>query len=260
MLALVTNDDGIDAAGIKCLAHAAVDAGFDVLVAAPFENSSGGSCSLIAVEEHGRVVVRARPDLELPTAHAYAVAAMPGLITLMALQGAFGPVPDVVLSGVNDGLNTGRAVIHSGTVGAAFTAVAHGRPGMAVSMASSEDPHWATVSSITTEVLRWFRDCHEVRTMSLNIPDLPEREVRGVLPARLAAFGAVQASVVESGEGSVAITYEEVEHDPEPGTDAALLAEGFATITALEPISEEVPRDLASLLARFPVRPAHARA
>ena len=40
--------------------------------------------------------------------------------------GRFGPAPDVVLSGINRGANTGAAVLHSGTVGAAFTAVANG--------------------------------------------------------------------------------------------------------------------------------------
>jgi 5'-nucleotidase len=251
VLALITNDDGIDAPGLRVLAHAAAAAGLEVVVAAPLDDSSGGSCSLIAVQEEGRVVVERRDPAEFGATEAFGVAAMPALITLMALQGAFGPVPDLVLSGVNEGLNVGRAVIHSGTVGAAVTACMHGRPGLAVSREAAAEAHWEAIESTTREVVAWFSGSTEVRAMSLNIPHRPLAELSGLRPARLAAFGAVQATVVDTGEGSVMLTYEEVARTLEPGTDAALVADGYATVTALEPLAERVPTDLASLLDRF---------
>jgi 5'/3'-nucleotidase SurE len=55
--ALVTNDDGISSEGIRQLALAAVDAGLDVVVAAPLHDSSGSSSSLTAVESDGHIVV-----------------------------------------------------------------------------------------------------------------------------------------------------------------------------------------------------------
>jgi 5'-nucleotidase len=239
--------------------RAARRAGLDVLVAAPRTDSSGGSCSLIAVQEDGRVVVERRDPAPFDATGAFAVAAMPALITLMSLQGAFGAVPDLVLSGVNDGLNTGRAVIHSGTVGAAVTACMHGRPGLAVSREQAEDPHWDVIGATTAEVVAWFAASPTVRAVSCNVPHRAAGDLAGLRPATLAAFGAVQARVTDTGEGSVVLTYEEVARTPDPGSDAALVAQGYATITALEPLHETIPEDLAGLLDRFQPAGSSAR-
>src|SRR5919106_1774673 len=125
--ALVTNDDGIDSAGIGMLARAAADAGLEVTVAAPSWDSSGASASLTAVEEDGRFLVESRtPDGAGEDDHSdaewYAVEAAPAFIVRAGVEGAFGEPPDVVLSGINLGQNTGAAVLHSGTVGAVLTA------------------------------------------------------------------------------------------------------------------------------------------
>lgn len=66
MLVLITNDDGISAAGLVALGRAALEAGLDVVVAAPSWDSSGSSASLSAVEDHGRLVLRSVPLDGLP--------------------------------------------------------------------------------------------------------------------------------------------------------------------------------------------------
>ncbi|WDZ84630.1 5'/3'-nucleotidase SurE [Micromonospora cathayae] len=131
---LVTNDDGVAAPGLARLAGAAVRRGLEVVVAAPLTEAAGTSAALTAVEREGHVVVRDHPLPELPGVPVYGVGGSPGLVTLIALHGAFGPPPAVVLSGVNRGANVGRAVLHSGTVGAALTAAANGCRAMAVSL------------------------------------------------------------------------------------------------------------------------------
>jgi 5'-nucleotidase len=65
------------------------------------------------------------------------------------------------------------------------------------------------------------------------VPDIPPGQLRGLRPASLAAFGAVQAEIGERGEGFVTATFQEIADEPEPGTDVALLQEGWAT--ALRP-------------------------
>ena len=60
--------------------------------------------------------------------------ALPALIVITACLGAFGPPPDLVASGINPGRNVGRAVLHSGTVGAALTSVHFGLKGLATSI------------------------------------------------------------------------------------------------------------------------------
>src|SRR3989442_413374 len=128
MRALITNDDGVKSTGIRVLATVAVDAGLDVVVAAPGWDSSGASASLTAVEHGGRLKLQRRILDGLDGVTAFAVEAAPAFIVRAAMTGAFGDPPDIVLSGVNHGPNTGRAVLHSGTVGAALTASTFGRP------------------------------------------------------------------------------------------------------------------------------------
>lgn len=134
MRALITNDDGIDSEGIAVLARVAHDAGLDLTVAAPSWDSSGASASLTAVEQDGRVLFERRTLRGLPEVDAFAVEAAPALIVRLATTGAFGEEPELVLSGINHGLNAGRAVLHSGTVGAALTAATHGCRALAISL------------------------------------------------------------------------------------------------------------------------------
>ncbi|MGV9368202.1 5'/3'-nucleotidase SurE [Amycolatopsis sp. NPDC003731] len=140
MRALITNDDGIGSPGLVALARGAVAHGWTVVVAAPAMEASGTSAGLSAAGDDGRIAVERRELPDLPGVPAHAVAAHPGLIVLAAAQGAFGAPPDIVLSGVNHGANVGRAVLHSGTVGAALTASINGARALAVSLDVGLEP------------------------------------------------------------------------------------------------------------------------
>ncbi len=131
---LITNDDGIAAPGIRRLARAALDYGFDVVVAAPAEESSGVSAAMTAVLEDGRVVIDRREVPTLEGIPAFAVNASPGYIVTLGRLGAFGDAPTLVMSGINRGANAGNAVLHSGTVGACLTAASAGLRALAVSL------------------------------------------------------------------------------------------------------------------------------
>jgi uncharacterized protein YndB with AHSA1/START domain len=74
-----------------------------------------------------------QPPSRLVHTEAYGVDGPPGLSVLAARQGGFGDPPELVVSGINPGHNTGRAVLHSGTVGAALAAANFGVSGLAVS-------------------------------------------------------------------------------------------------------------------------------
>ena len=254
MRALVTNDDGIGSEGIRQLALVAVDAGLDVVVAAPVTDSSGASASLIALQHDNQVVVERRPLDGLDDVPAFGVAAVPGYITLLAVRGAFGDAPDLVLSGVNAGLNTGHAILHSGTVGAVLTGSTLGCRGMAVSLErTSQAPldglHWSTAAHVAGQVLPWLIEADRPVVLNVNAPNVGRDELRGVRRARLASFGAVQvsigqSSIAESGEGYVRVAVADLEAQYEPGTDAALVADRYATVTPLRPICEALDVDL----------------
>jgi 5'-nucleotidase len=111
---LITNDDGIAAPGIRYPARAAVDHGFDVVVA-PSEESSGISAAMTAVVSEGRVVIDRRNLAMLDSVSTFAVSASPGYIVTLGRLGAFGYPPELVMSGISRGPNAGNAVLHSGT-------------------------------------------------------------------------------------------------------------------------------------------------
>jgi 5'-nucleotidase len=119
---LVTNDDGVDAPGIKALAAALVADGHDVTVVAPSGDRSGSGAAI------GKLFGTEPPEVvrhvwaDLPGVPVHALDAPPATVVLGATLGAWGDPPDLVASGINPGANTGHLVIHSGTVGAALTA------------------------------------------------------------------------------------------------------------------------------------------
>ena len=184
--ALVTNDDGIDSPGLHALAAAAVQAGLEVIVAAPAEQSSGASAALTAVRREGRTVVTRRELPGLDGVEAWAVEAQPGHIVVAALNGWFDPAPDVVLSGINHGANVGRAVLHSGTVGAALTAGISDVRGLAVSLDVALHPtgerYWESATAVLPPVLELLLDSPEGTVLSLNVPDRPADDLGPIRP------------------------------------------------------------------------------
>lgn len=241
MLALITNDDGIDSPGLRQLALSAKESGLDIIVAAPERESSGSSASLTGLTDDERVVIEKRTLSGLEGDPTYAVVGTPGLIALLATRGAFGDTPDLVLSGINLGANAGYAVVHSGTVGAAITASVNGLRGLAVSLDIRGDGerNWPTAGMFVPRLVEMLVTLPEGTVLNLNVPDLPADRVLGLRRARFGGFGEVQLAVAERGVGFVRTALEEsTAHKPEPGTDMALLLEGYATVTPLAPLSE----------------------
>lgn len=231
---LVTNDDGIDAHGLSVLAEVAHRAGLEVTVAAPDVGRSGASAALSALAEDGRLLMSETRLPNLPATTAYSVEASPAFIVMTGARGAFGFVPDLVLSGVNHGPNTGHAVLHSGTVGAALTAYTQGIRAMAVSLASGTPTHWDTAAHSAGSVLRWYLGTGIREVLNVNVPDVPIDRWQGIKPAALAALGAVQAQIGSAGEGYVSVTLDEITDQGEPGTDAHLIRTGYTTMTLIK--------------------------
>lgn len=234
MRALITNDDGIDSPGLHALAIAARDHGLDVVVAAPARQSSGSSASITAAEDDGRIQIERRELPDLEGVEAFAVRGAPGLIALIASNGAFGDKPDLVLSGINHGANVGRAILHSGTVGAALTGGMGGAFGLAVSLDVGFEPtvfEWDAAARITRSVLPLLLEQAPGTVLNLNVPNVSTPVEWS--EATLAPFGIVQTTLHRDGTDHVRLAVEDLPNEPVPGSDAALLAEGYATLTAI---------------------------
>jgi 5'-nucleotidase len=255
MRVLVTNDDGIDSPGLRWLARAAAREGHDVVVAAPVTEASGSSAAMTAIEENGKIILHKRELTGAKHIPAYAVAASPAYIVLLALREAFGEPPVMVLSGINRGANAGSAVVHSGTVGATLTASYAGLHGLAVSLdvlsprhASArsggaaltsfdrdvdEKRHWSSAAELAARLIPTLLHTPAGTVFNLNVPDLHLDGIRGLRRAALAQFGQVQMSIAEAGEGFVRTAVQAADETLEPDTDLAALAEHFAVVTPI---------------------------
>jgi 5'-nucleotidase len=250
---LITNDDGIESPGLRSLADMALLRGHEVLVAAPCWDASGASSSVTGVSNDGTVVSEPRRWPGWSDSSVVAVDATPALIALYALHEKFGPPPDLVLSGINRGANTGRSVLHSGTVGAAFTAFQHNCPAIAVSsavvdMASTAEVHWATAAEVAGRVLDWLVDDLRCVVVNCNIPDVPPERLLGTQVGRLAEVGTSQTSLTEASGRSAAVTLGGGDESSEVASDAALVEQGYACVTALRPVVEDPRIDLGAEL------------
>lgn len=239
MRLLLTNDDGIGSPGLHALARHLLRDGHDVVVAAPDQDMSGASAAIGRLHADQHIDVAATEIPGTGGFEGYAVAGPPGLAAMAACLGAFGAPPEVVVSGVNTGLNTGRSVLHSGTVGAALTAQSFGTCGLAISIEPTEPWHWDTACEHAAAALAWLAERAPTRTvLNVNVPGRPRDGVKGVRWAKLDRFGSVRAAVAESGRNRLQFEFHESGRELDPESDTALVADGYVTLTALHGVRE----------------------
>jgi 5'-nucleotidase len=224
MTVLVTNDDGFDSPGLLALARALRRAGHEILVAAPARNMSGASAAIGPVAPVIDVRRHDLPGLDEP---ALAVDAPPALIVVSALQGAYGAVPDLVVVGVNIGLNLGRAILHSGTVCAALTAQNLGVAAIAVSV-DGED--FDCAAAVAVGQIARVRASATTAMVNLNVPRLANSST-AVVDTVLAKYGTTTAAVTD-GSLHFRLVIDPVAFD-EPGTDGTAVRDGYISATFL---------------------------
>jgi 5'-nucleotidase len=246
----VTNDDGIESPGLWVLAGAMVDAGHDVVVGAPQTDMSGQSAAIFGL--HGDRTLDVVPTVidGLEGVPCFAVGATPAMCVIAADREAFGPRPDVVVSGINPGLNTGGAVLHSGTVGAALTGANFGHSGLAVSIEYGTEILWETAASLAAHSLEWLAGQPARTVLNLNVPNVGLDEVAGVAEGTLARFGSVRSRFVEIDDGRLQFEFVGPGDEHDADSDAGLVARNWASLTVLTGVrSAPAPSDVAGHVA-----------
>jgi 5'-nucleotidase len=231
----VTNDDGVDSPGIHALAAAMVADGHDVFVVAPTDDRSGAGASIGRMMSVGPPPVEQRVWDELPDLPVHAIDAPPAMAVFATCLGAFGDLPDLIASGINPGNNTGHLVLHSGTVGATLTGAGYGIPGVAVSIDWSMEGeyHWDVAARMAASAVEWAaKPDGDARVLNVNAPNLPLEKIQGVREAELAPAGEVWVASANVSEGDLKIEITG-RADPAPGTDVALVRDGYVTVTPL---------------------------
>lgn len=251
MRVLVTNDDGVEAPGLAHLGRALAGGGHDVLVAAPRTEASGAGAGVgpLHTMDAGIQVDQVEPP-GLEGVETLAVDALPGLIVIAGCLGAFGPPPDLVVAGINPGRNVGRAVLHSGTVGAALTAVHFNKRGLALSIQSGPFAafesaadgliHFETAAAIGAALAPFIAEAPPRTVVNCNVPNLPLESIAGLRWAKLARSGLIRSALVDA-EGGTRMQLELGFGEPPPGeeSDEALTALGWAAVTPLASVAEE---------------------
>jgi 5'-nucleotidase len=149
---LLVNDDGINAPGILTMAKVLSD-DYDVRVVAPAAQQSGMSQ---AISAHRKIKVK-KADIGLPV-EAFRVFGTPTDCTKLAIEVLYEhDLPDIVLSGINDGGNLGTDILYSGTVGAAMEGHLHGILSIAVSRVVGSQLSFAEAAAIFKKKLPEFK-------------------------------------------------------------------------------------------------------
>lgn len=229
---LVTNDDGVASPGLRALVRALQAVGHEPVVVAPLTDQSGASASLIHTGKGAVTTHRFEFD-DVPGVSFTAIEGTPALAVLLSRLGSFGAPPRLVAAGINAGPNTGRGILHSGTVGAALTAATLGASALAVSIAAVLPTHWQTAARVAAAALDQVAGAPRRTVVNVNVPDRPLLDLAGVRWAPLAWFGRARVVVNDMNDDRIELEETGVSLPPDPCSDAGVLAEGFVSLTSL---------------------------
>lgn len=228
MNVLLSNDDGIHAPGLVTLAEV-LQKEHDCLIVAPATEKSacGHSISL------GQKLIIDELD-----SRRFAVCGTPADAIKFALSELSEFQPDVLVSGINPGPNTGVSVFYSGTISAAREGLINRIPSMAISIGNKNVTDFSFAASFAKKLLKGYAENAFPVTalLNVNIPDLPEAEIRGIKIVRQAPSRFVEEFVREDvfGKKRVYRLAGEIKiFDPDGTTDEEALREGFISITPL---------------------------
>jgi len=228
MRILVSNDDGVHAAGIRALANE-MSTIAEVNVVAPDRNRSGASNSL--------TLTRPLRIRQLDNGY-YSVEGTPTDCVHLALTGFLDPMADIVVSGINDGANLGDDVLYSGTVAAAMEGRYLGLPSFAFSMVGDNIQHYDTAAVIARRLVSGLRAnmLPPQSILNVNIPDLPLDEIRGIQITRLGTRHGAEPTVKDfdpRGRPIYWIGPPGLAADDSEGTDFYAVRHGYVSLTPL---------------------------
>lgn len=246
MRILVTNDDGIYSPGLAALAKAASHFGEVRVVAPDVEQSSMGHAITAT-----RPLSFKKSPIRFEGIEAYRVNGTPA--DCVALGTHLWEKTDVVLSGINMGLNLGNSMWHSGTLAAAKQAVLLGIKGIALSTpAGKSEPDWPILEPYVEKVLALLLPNPDLYLMNVNFPRNPEG-IRWTRQSVRLYDGKVIPGQDPMGRKHYWFTVVPLE-PAEEGTDRWAVESGYASITPLRlDLTNEA--ELVKALQKNPVTP-----
>ncbi len=242
---LLTNDDGWNATGIQTLKAALETAGHDVTLVAPVDDQSGQSAALtlnlVSVNQE--------------SANEFSVSSTPATAVILGLTGVLDELPDLILSGINNGANVGDVTAISGTVGAATVGLLGNVPAIAVSTrAPTNDAsspafqrHFENVADFAVRLVTHLQNKPAFLSgvegllprrigLNVNYPPLAPGDVAGIKLSVQGHLSTVSISCVPVAPG----LFVPVIGPPPPATqdvkdsDVLELADGYITVVPID--------------------------
>jgi 5'-nucleotidase len=240
---LMTNDDGIEAPGLRALLATLYPLA-RVTVFAPDHNwSAAGHTKTM----HKPLRVTPYPlSLDADTQNgagketvdAYTTTGAPSDCVALALLGVLREKPDLVVSGINQGANLGHDLTYSGTVAAAMEAVISGLPAIAISLDSYESQDYAFAARFAARIIEQVleRGLPPGTMLNVNIPSCAPDQIRGVVITRLGRR--VYRDVLVKRQDPRGRPYywiggQPPSGHPDEGTDIWAMANGYVSVTPL---------------------------
>lgn len=232
-LILLTNDDGIYAQGILAAWTELRKIGQVEVVAPDAERSAVGHAITLLQPLRAKEVVRRNARF------GYAINGYPADCVKIAVGAILPRAPDLVVSGINLGSNTGTNVIYSGTVSAATEARIIGIPSIAVSLATFTNPNFSYAAKFTRKLAQAVLEhgLPDRTLLNVNVPNVPEEEIKGIM-------------ITRQGESRVEEKFEKRTdprnqtyywlagqfrlHEPREDADAVVVTEGYVSVTPVQ--------------------------
>lgn len=261
---LLTNDDGIEAPGLRALLYAFQPLG-RVAVLAPDHNwSAAGHTKTmhkplrvwphsfnhtppdlprglvsdpgLGRREHTVEEADSQAWTESNRLEAYATSGAPSDCVMLALLGVLDEKPDLVVSGINQGANLGYDLTYSGTVAAAMEAVIAGLPAVAISLDSYDQPNFEFAAQVAAQVVQQVaeRGLPDGIFLNVNVPNRPAAEIAGVTVTRMGRR--IYHDLLVERRDPRGRPYYWIGGEPlsgrlEEGTDTWAVANGYVSIT-----------------------------
>ena len=228
-LILISNDDGVQAQGIKELARMMCQLG-DVVVVAPDGPRSASSCCISPLTTIIVQLLKQQDGLTV-----YQCSGTPTDCVKLALDGLLTEKPDLMVSGINHGDNASVSIHYSGTVGAALEACMKQVPAIAFSLKTKS--HQCDFRPYEEDIMRIANDVLESGLpqdvlLNVNFPEV--EELKGTKVCRLSR-GRWMKEMMQVGEGAYQLTgyFQNLEPEAED-TDYWALNHGYAAITPIQ--------------------------
>ena len=178
MQILVTNDDGIHAPGIKVLAAELADLGQVIVIAPDRDRSAVSGALTLSVPLRVKTI---QPNW-------FSVEGTPVDCVHLALNGLLPKLPDMIVSGINEGVNVGENVFYSGTVSAAMEGCYLGVASVAISLDKTKQDlmHYPSAAKVAKHFVQILKDRPLSETvLNVNVPNVPFSELQGIDVVRL---------------------------------------------------------------------------